>query len=661
MDNHDEDFQKIFDRVTAKYKNIDPEDKDEIRKKSSFPKFEMKQVDIENMSKLEKPTENTNNLINLLQGVKNQKELRLVKRQIKNRLDTSIKFRIPADIKIDKDNIKNVAQIARSKTEYGKDRANFILECRKWEKENLKDDDDTHYWTDKSLEVLSSWIGVAENDKTEMKKLFEMCKILFTSKLIPSDTKLDITSGFYLSGHLQYCFDLYHIILECPYTRLMDRAECCKFLYHSDDPKYRPSIEKHITEIIESDGDDDMRYETIACFVTDTGVATKYLNRELDVGEVDQTLISKLFLKFIKTNPDIFYVIMASEFLLEQTVLGRPLCCSDCKDVDMVDLSDSKCRCGKGFPRFEGCCEKCKEDEEETNCDCGNVPTFGYSDIKNDVCQHLLDIASDRDRDDRTRADAADVLINHNIPPYCSKAREIIHEIGTSDQTELEKTIFSNKENVHLLNDTFVKYIERKHKEHIGSFENIDDICSKIEDLAESLSEDDIFKIRRSIDRIMLETTLHTERRISTSDIFRMIWTIIHKHSQQEELLQRFIEELVDMANTCSSGHAKRLVNVMVGFTDELEGSIDIKDQLEANIKARLMATIKNHENEVVKENLLESMISEGVEKIAFINHVQNVLPSIKKELEGEFVGESWVSQKKFDRIMNKTLEKLIG
>jgi hypothetical protein len=267
----------------------------------------------------------------------------------------------------------------------------------------------------------------------------------------------------------------------------------------------------------------------------------------------------------------------------------------------------------------------------------------------------LLDIASNISLDERTRADAADVLINHPIEPYISQARQIIDDIGQSGQTELEKTIYSNKENVHKLNETFANYTVKMHKKLLGTFPHIDNICLQIEDLITSESDDDVFKIRKSIDRIMLETTLHTERKISTSEIFRLVWTIVNGHVHKDELLKRIIEELIDMGNTCSTGHAKRLINVMVGFDDQLEGMIDITDQLEANIKARIMATMRN------LPDLLEAQIGNEEEKKPYIKHINSVVPDIVKELNREFVDEGWISENKFQKIVSATVKKLIA
>lgn len=529
----------------------------------------------------------------MLANATNPKELRLLKRQIDNQLKPIQNAKIPSEI--NSQTIKMLPHIMRSKIESGPNRAQFLLECIAWEKNHPEEE---NYWSDKAIEVISVWVGVCENDKVEVKQIYELCKTLFPRKEISSDDKLNIASAFYLSSYLEYCFDLYYTIIICPYSRLETRNECCKFLYYSNDEKYVPAIEKHLTDIIESDADDDTRYECLASYVTTTGISSKFLSNILNISEVNQPLLTRLFLKFINTKCDLFYIIMSCEFLLEQ-----------------------------------------KHD------------TSAYT----VVCEKLLSIASDKSRDVRTRADAADVLLNHNIEPFSSVAQEIIQEIGESGQSELEKNIFTNKENVHYLNDTFSKFLVSSHQKYVGKMPKIQTVFDSIEQISSDLQEDSLFKIRQSLDRIMLEPTLHTERKISTGDIFRLIWTIIQTHNQKDELEKRFLEELEDMANTCSSGHAKRLVNVMVGFYDDLEGSVDIKDQFIANIKARLMACIRHDKN---CDELLESMIGE---KAMFNNFIMENKNNVEKELRLEFIDEGWLSEKKFNELFKLTIEKIVG
>uniref|UniRef100_A0A6C0JSX0 Uncharacterized protein n=1 Tax=viral metagenome TaxID=1070528 RepID=A0A6C0JSX0_9ZZZZ len=582
---------------------------------------------------------------NLITANQNQKELRYLRKKIEAQLKPKENSKIPSEV--NQDTIKQLPSVVRSKTESGTNRANFLLECIEWEKEQAAKakpiqepeydpydsttlfapkEEDYFFWSENALTVIAGAVGVSEKDKTEIKQMYEMCLVLFASKHIHSKDKLNIASGFYLSGHLEYCYKLYDVILKCPYTRVDDRTECCKFLYFSGDQEYIPGIEKHLGDIIESDLDDDTRYQTIANYVTNTGISSRYLSNLLHIEEVDQVLLARLFLRFINTEikgrkTDFYYIVMACEFLLEQ-------------DADKT-----------AYPI---------------------------------VCEKLLQVAKDKLLDDRTRADAADVLLNHNIEPFCSQAHEIIQEIGEAGQSELEKTVYSNKENVHKLNDTFSKYIMSNHKKYIAKMPKLDVVVERIEELANepdeegnTLSEESLFKIRQSIDRIMMEPTLHTDRKISTCDIFRLVFTIISAYSSGgsssskdetigKTLYKRFLEELEDMANTCSSGHAKRLVNVMVGFTDELDGCFDIMDQFVANIKGRIMATIRNMEDLEKKELILSSMTEKGEDKQPFVDHVLSVASDIEKELCDEFVMGGWLSEVKFNAVFKNTIAKIV-
>jgi len=569
-------------------------------------------VQVADLSKpMMEATTSGKSIISLIASAETRRDQRRVIQDIERKLKPIQNISVPPTI--DRTTVKLLPTVVRSKVVSGEERARFLSECIEWEKENPDDDGDHHFWSGKAIEVITAWIGVCENDKTEIKQIFNMCQILFQSRCITSDDKLNLASSFFTSNLVEYYPALFNTILCCPFTRLIDRSECCKYLYHSDIESYVPSIEKHLGEIIDSDIDDDTRYESLACFVTTTGVASKYLNSPLPVGEVNQNLLTRLFRRFINTRSrtDSLYIIYACEFLLEQNA-----------DTSIYpEIATILLEIASG--------ESCK----------GNRP------------------------DDRTRADAADVLLNH---PICGEeitklAQQIIHQIGESGQTELEKTIYSNKENVHMLNDTFKTFIETNHTKYVGKMMKITDLCEYIEQLADemALSEESIFKIRQSLDRIMVEPTLHTARKVSTSEIFRLIKHLIDNHPDRQVLQNRLLEELEDMANTCSSGHAKRLVNVMVGFTDQLEGSISIKDQFIANIKARLMATIR-HLDEEKREMMLESMVSTGEEKVPFNEHIKSVAPAIEKELREEFIDEGWLSQKKFNQIFKETVDKIL-
>lgn len=575
------------------------------------------QVVVGDLSKITPANPDTpKTVISLITAAEDKLEQRRVIKDIERKLKRVDNAKVPTTI--DFTTIKQLPSVIRSKTISGEERARFMIECIEWENTHPDGEGEKHFFSEKAFQVLEGWICASDNDKTELAQLHSLCKVLFASKHVKSDVKIPIATSFFAAGLLDIYPELFHIILQCKQTRLVDRSECCKFLYHSNNPKYMADIEKHLIEIIESDINDDIRYEALACFVTTTGIASAYLSAPIPVSRGDpeedgldgfnQQLLTRLFYRFVKTKCALFYVIMSCEFLLEQ----------------------------KADPS-----------------------------IHKEVAGMLLKIATDKKKDVRTRADAADVILNHPDvagEEIITMAQNTIQEIGEEGQTELEKTVYSNKENVHMLNDTFKKYIEESHKRYIGFLTKMSDLTQIVEDIGErmNLSDDSLFKVRQSMDRIMVEPTLHTSRKVSTSTIFCLIFYIISQHSAKEQLEERFLQELEDMANTCSTGHAKRLVNVMIGFTDELEGSIDIVDQFVANIKARLMATIRNMKDEDQRDALLEAMASKGAEKEPFNRHIKSVADRIEEELKEEFIVEGWISAKKFGTIFKETIDKIL-
>ena len=72
------------------------------------------------------------------------------------------------------------------------------------------------------------------------------------------------------------------------------------------------------------------------------------------------------------------------------------------------------------------------------------------------------------------------------------------------------------------------------------------------------------------------------------------------------------VEELIDMANTCSSGHSSRLVNVLAGYTD-LKITISYEDQIIANLQARLFKKLQDSlYTDEVKALVMTEFLSEN-------------------------------------------------
>ena len=136
--------------------------------------------------------------------------------------------------------------------------------------------------------------------------------------------------------------------------------------------------------------------------------------------------------------------------------------------------------------------------------------------------------------------------------------------------------------------------------------------------------------------------------------MFNKIWRLIVSHEYKDLLKIRMLEELIDMADTCSSGHVSRVINVLCGF--EIEGktfSIEIgwKKQIRANLIARLTKRIKDYPEDEIRDLILEEMGTSGdmTTKPELSTFFRNNLLPIREELFSEFVGENYVSEDEFE------------
>ena len=109
-----------------------------------------------------------------------------------------------------------------------------------------------------------------------------------------------------------------------------------------------------------------------------------------------------------------------------------------------------------------------------------------------------------------------------------------------------------------------------------------------------------IKSIKLALNRIKLDKILYSNCNKSILNILLMIWSYIHNKSvlqeNRDEMLKRLIEEMIEMANTCSSGFVSRLINVISGF-GVFNLRISWDDQITANFSGRLNARIRDIDN----------------------------------------------------------------
>jgi len=281
---------------------------------------------------------------------------------------------------------------------------------------------------------------------------------------------------------------------------------------------------------------------------------------------------------------------------------------------------------------FESCLEFSQKYFNETMyriLSCQNLlqnhDFYDRKDSFNDVQRLLLSFAESDDIEYNLRADAADVLLNIGDDEMKKKGRNIIIELGKIGGGI--QTIYNNAQNVHAkdieksvldiitklsayptikINDEYItlSFVQDKvlefqnemndikcnnivcfnNKDGYGRDENY--FCSS----ACKISFENKTKVVVSFNRISMDKALYCNNTIS--NVLLKVWSYIENHEEKTQMKNRLVEELIEMAGTCSSGFASRLVNTVTGF-GEFNISISWEDQIVSNFYGRLSACAK--------------------------------------------------------------------
>jgi hypothetical protein len=307
-----------------------------------------------------------------------------------------------------------------------------------------------------------------------------------------------------------------------------------------------------------------------------------------------------------------------------------------------------------------------------------------------EVEQNLLEFAENEDNEYNLRADASDVLLSLGSEDMKIKGREIIMKLGGKG-----KTIFDNKQNVH------VKEIEKSVMNILETicyvpimklnddFINFDYVDEEIQKLINDTNDKE--KILVSLNRIRMDRTLYSALSITLSVVMIKLWSYICSNENKNEMQKRLLQELEDMAGTCSSGFISRLVNTISGFGD-LSIAISFEDQIVSNFSARLnsyaqkicdedsifrdkafedVKKLHNSENpdetkDTVIENFYDSVLNEMMlsssdyrNRPCFLLFFRTYMSKIREEMFKEFI--EYVSESEFDLYFRKALSYYDG
>jgi hypothetical protein len=90
-----------------------------------------------------------------------------------------------------------------------------------------------------------------------------------------------------------------------------------------------------------------------------------------------------------------------------------------------------------------------------------------------------------------------------------------------------------------------------------------------------------------SLNRIQIDRVLYSKFNQTLSNILLKVYSYISANEHKDEMMKRLLEELYEMAHTCSTGFATRICNTISGFGD-LSVRISFEDQVVSNYVARM-------------------------------------------------------------------------
>lgn len=283
----------------------------------------------------------------------------------------------------------------------------------------------------------------------------------------------------------------------------------------------------------------------------------------------------------------------------------------------------------------------------------GSPQSFKRANITEEVNKKLLEFAKNSENGYNERADATDHLLQYGSQEYKDEAKIIIQELGKREKTELE-SVYTNKQNVHSEN------IEKSVLKCLEFLQTFDLLKVKGKDVDFYYVEEQIKnlvslwglqekEINISLNRIFYDRSLYGSTNITLVNVLLRIWTYLSNHKDEESIKKRLLEELTEMAYTCSSGFLSRLVNTISGFGD-FSIVISWREQIQANFIGRINARIRDMDDLDKQEKILEEVMIDPKQyekRKNLLKFYSKNLPYIREEMALEF--KDYISDTDFD------------
>jgi hypothetical protein len=228
----------------------------------------------------------------------------------------------------------------------------------------------------------------------------------------------------------------------------------------------------------------------------------------------------------------------------------------------------------------------------------------------------LYNIIDERKLQSNAKADIADFFLGlkenfsdytlpENIDEYVSKGKDILDKLSYEEGGA--KTFYNNTQNIHKIevDSSINPFIEMllsinleipTKEDELDAF--IDKVVDEIKDYSSNIhSPDEQIRIIGAINRFILDNTLYSKYSVSLLTLLIRSYYYIQNHQHKDELMKRLCEELCDMADTCTTGHIGRLVNIFSGY--EVTLTMPIEEEIKSCVYARLTNIINNKDEEI--------------------------------------------------------------
>lgn len=411
------------------------------------------------------------------------------------------------------------------------------------------------------------------------------------------------------------------------------RSDACKFLVFSALVENEDTAQKVMSELMnDKQWSDEEKIDAALSFTNEYGMRTLFLSEPL-FNEYNEDFISPVILAFFANNKHKLRLrLIAAEFLLQTSA---------------ADLTDN-------------------ENEQSL---------VFHNRIMSSLYKEASQIMEEQSVKEYHRliADVADVMMQLGSDDWKKEGEGLLNKIRWTDVPELQQNIYTDAENIHdekirkglmdFIHDRFVIGNQPVAKKNV--FDTILDISNDIYRLSSAKAQ---IKAMESLQRIKRDQIKYGQTVLVTPiQVLVYIWQYVHEYypkNEQKRYIQTFMQEMVWMADTCSSGHVGRLLNVLnIDETKESTFKISFESQIIANIQARLMAGIKKIEDEDFKGQILMGLVDNADEedKEARRKYSSNVRDNLYQELLSEFVGGDFINKDEFDTIFGEQYAKWLA